>query len=126
MSACSVLQSIQNVSQIIADFLGNPGAFNPSVAADLINQIELIRGAVRELPVNAQRKNDILARLNEAQFILQQNGALGFTVITELLAILQILQLSVLKIQNLRLPCPQGITTVHPSNTFSTLCNFCK
>ena len=126
MSACSVLQNIQNVSQMIADFLGNPGAFNPTVAADLVTQIELIRGAVRELPINALRKNDILARLNEAQFILQQNSALGFTAITELLAVMQILQLSALKIQNLRLPCPQGLTTVHPSNTFSTTCNFCR
>lgn len=126
MSKCSVLQDIQNLLQAIAEFLGNPGAFNPTVAANLITQIELVRGAVRALPINATRKNDILTRLNEAQFILQQNGALGFDAITELLAILQILQISALKIQNLFLPCTQGITTVHPSNTFSTVCNFCQ
>lgn len=126
MSACSVLQNIQNVSQVIADFLANPGAFSPTTAANLIIQIELVKGAVRELPINATRKNDILNRLNEAQFILQQNGALGFTIITELLAILQILQLSALKVQNLCLPCPQGTTTVRPSTTFSTRCNFCQ
>lgn len=126
MSACSALQNIQNISQTIADFLANPGAFNATVAANLVIQIELVKGSVRELPINAIRKNDILNRLNEAQLILQQNGALGFTAITELLAILQILQLSALKIQNLRLPCPQGITTVVPSNTFSTICNFCQ
>jgi hypothetical protein len=123
MSACSALQNIQTISQQISPFLGNPGAFTPAVAASLVTQIELIKGSVRELPINATRKNDILTQLSEAQFILQQNGALGFTAITELLAVLQLLQLSALKIQNLRLSCPQGITTVHPSNTFSTICN---
>ena len=80
--------------------------------ANLVIQIELINGAVRELPINAIRKNDIFSQLAGAQFILQQNGALGFTTITELLAILQIIQLAAFKIQNLRLSCPQGVTTV--------------
>ena len=125
MSACSVLQDIENVSQRVADFLGNRHAFTPEVAADLVIEIEQIRGAVRELPINFRRKNDLLARLNEAQFILRQDGALGFKVLTEILAVLQILQLSAFKVQNLRLPCPQGITTVVSSNTFNTSCNCC-
>ncbi len=126
MSACSVLRDIQNLLQIVSDFLGNPSAFTPTVAANLVTQIELVRGAVRQLPINLVLKNDILARLNEAQFILQQGGALGYDTLTQLLAIIQIIQISGLKVQNLRLPCPQGITIVHPSNTFSTLCNQCN
>jgi hypothetical protein len=126
MSVCSVLRDIQNISQTVADFLGNPNAFTPAVAANLVTQFELVRGAVRELPINFTLKNDILTRLNEAQFILQQNGILGFNTITELLAVLQIITVSALKVQNLRLPCPQGITTVVSSNAFSTICDFCR
>lgn len=126
MSVCSVLQNIQNVSQTIADFLVNPGLFNLTVATNLITQIEIIKGAVRELPINFIRKNDILNRLSEAQLILQQDGALGYTTLTELLAILQILQLSAFKIQNLHLSCPQGTTTVVGATVFSSLCNSCN
>ena len=120
-SACTVLRRIEEVSQAVAEFLGNPAALTPAVAADLINQIELIRGAVRNLPLAAGPKNDILRRLNQAQFILQ-NGTLGLTAIERLLAVLQILQLSAFKVQNRKLPCPQGFVKVHPSGRFNTLC----
>lgn len=120
-SACSVLRRIEEVSQAVAEFLGNPGALTPAVAADLINRIELIRGAVRSLPLAAGAKNDLLRRLNQAQFILQ-NGTLGLSTIERILAVLQILQLSAFKLKNRKLPCPQGFITVHPSNRFNTLC----
>ncbi|NLW60062.1 MAG: hypothetical protein GX073_06945 [Firmicutes bacterium] len=120
-SACSVLRRIEEVSQAVAEFLGNPGALTPAVAADLINRIELIRGAVRSLPLAAGAKNDLLRRLNQAQFILQ-NGTLGLSAIERILAVLQILQLSAFKLKNRKLPCPQGFITVHPSNRFNTLC----
>ncbi|HHW12006.1 MAG TPA: hypothetical protein GXX33_03285 [Firmicutes bacterium] len=120
-SACSVLRRIEEVSQAVAEFLGNPAALTPAVAADLINQIELIRGAVRNLPLASGPKNDLLRRLNQAQFILQ-NGTLGLSAIEQLLAVLQILQLSAFKLKNRKLPCPQGFVVVHPSNRFNTLC----
>lgn len=120
-SACSVLRRIEEVSQAVAEFLGNPGALTPAVAADLINQIKLIRGAVRALPLASGPKNDILRRLNQAQFILQ-NGTLGLSAIDRILAVLQILQLSAFKVKNRKLPCPQGFVTVHPSNRFNTIC----
>jgi len=120
-SACSVLRRIEEVSQAVAEFLGNPGALTPAVAADLINRIELIRGAVRSLPLAAGAKNDLLRRLNQAQFILQ-NGTPGLSAIERILAVLQILQLSAFKLKNRKLPCPQGFITVHPSNRFNTLC----
>lgn len=120
-SACSVLRRIEEVSQAVAEFLGNPGALTPAVAADLINRIELIRGAVRSLPLAAGAKNDLLRRLNQAQFILQ-NGTLGLSAIERILAVLQILLLSAFKLKNRKLPCPQGFITVHPSNRFNTLC----
>ncbi|HHT47699.1 MAG TPA: hypothetical protein GXZ98_00155 [Firmicutes bacterium] len=123
-SACSVLRRIEEVSQAVAEFLGNPGALTPAVAADLITRIELIRGAVRNLPLAAGPKNDLLRRLNQAQFILQ-NGTLGLSDIQRVLAILQILQLSAFKLQNRKLPCPQGFVIVHPSNRFNTLCHCC-
>ena len=123
MSACSVLRSIERVSQLAADFLGNPGAFNSNQAANISREIELIRGAVRNLPLASGPKNDILRRLSEAQFLLA-NGPLG--TVDTLLAVLQILQIAALKVQNRRLPCPQGLVIVHPSNRFSTTCNICR
>ena len=122
-SACSVLRRIEEVSQAVAEFLGNPGALTPAVAADLITRIELIRGAVRNLPLAAGPKNDILRRLNQAQFILQ-NGTLSLSAIERVLSVLQILQLSAFKVKNRRLPCPQGFVKVHPSNRFNTACCF--
>ena len=120
-SACSVLRRIEDVSQAVAEFLGNPGALTRAVAADLINRIELIRGAVRNLPLASGPKNDLLRRLNQAQFILQ-NGTLGISAIEQVLAVMQILQLSAFKLQSRKLPCVQGFVTVHPSNRFNTIC----
>ncbi|HBL36652.1 MAG TPA: hypothetical protein DDZ55_07575 [Firmicutes bacterium] len=120
-SSCSVLRRIENVSQAVAEFLGNPGALTPAIAADLITQIELIRGAVRNLPLASGPKNDILRRLNQAQFILN-NGTLGLSDIERVLSVLQILQLSAFKVNSRKLPCVQGFVTVHPSNRFNTAC----
>jgi hypothetical protein len=121
-SSCSVLRRIENVSQAVAEFLGNPGALTPAVAADLITQIELIRGAVRNLPLASGPKNDILRRLNQAQFILN-NGTLGLSDIERVLSVLQILQLSAFKVSSRKLPCVQGFVAVHPSNCFNTTCH---
>lgn len=121
-SSCSVLRRIENVSQAVAEFLGNPGALTPAVAADLITQIELIRGAVRNLPLASGPKNDILRRLNQAQFILN-NGTLGLSDIERVLSVLQILQLSAFKVSSRKLPCVQGFVAVHPSNRFNTTCH---
>ena len=120
-SACSVLRRIEEVSQEVAEFLGNPSALTPAIAADLSNRIELIRGGVRNLPLASGPKNDILRRLNQAQFILQ-NGTLGLSNIQRILSVLQILQLSALKVSSRKLPCPPGFVTVHPSNRFNTIC----
>jgi hypothetical protein len=120
-SKCSVLQDIANASQIVDSFLSTPAALTPTVAASIINQLLLVQGAVQDLPINAVRKTDILTRLNQAITLL--SGVTGLTGIETILAVSQILQTVALKIENLRLPCSQGITIVHPSNTFSTICN---
>lgn len=120
-SPCAILRNIESVSQIVADFLGNPAAFTSAVAADLSARIEAIRGAVRDLPLAVGPKNDLLRRLNEAQVILSTPGIL--TKVEQLLAVLQILQLSALKVKNRNLPCPPGQVKVFPSNRFSTICN---
>lgn len=122
MSSCSVLRNIERVSQLVADFLGNPAAFTPAQAARLSGEIESVRGSVRNLPLAAGPKNDILRRLSEAQFLLS-SGTLG--TVDTLLAVLQILALAALKVSTRKLPCTQGIVTVHPSNCFSTACRCC-
>lgn len=116
MSVCSVLRNIQNVEQQIAPFLATPAALTPAVAASLVTSIELIKGAVRELPLAFVPKNDILNVLTEAQTILQLNGALGLTSIEQLLSVLQLLDLAALKVRNTNLGCPQGFTTVSSSS----------
>jgi len=123
MSACSVLRRIENVLQEITDFLGNPAAFSQSVANNLSRQIELIRGAVRNLPLAVGPKNDILARLNQAQFLLENND---LSPVELLLAVINILQIAAMKIKGRKLPCPPGFVIVHPSNRHSTICDFCK
>lgn len=125
MSACSVLQAIQNLAQIVDDFLSSPSSLTTSAINNLVLQIELIKGSVQELPINSKRKGDIISRLNQAESILQSTTS-SLRNIERILAVSQILQTVVLKIQNLRLPCPQGKTTVVSSNTFSTICNFCR
>jgi hypothetical protein len=123
-NTCIILNAIENVSQFVADFLANPGSFTTADATFLINEIELVIGSVRELPLNQQRKFDILNRLAEAQVILQ-NGTLGLSQINQLLAVLQILQVAALKVSNRKIPCTQGFTDVRPSNTFNTSCPCC-
>lgn len=120
-SKCSVLQDIANASQIVDSFLSSPASLTPTAAASLVTQLLLVQGAVQDLPLNAIRKTDIINRLNQAIALLQV--AIGLTNIETILAVSQILQTVALKVQNLTLPCPQGITIVHPSNTFSTICN---
>jgi hypothetical protein len=124
--SCSliVLNAIENVSQTVANFLANPALFTATTvnAANLITQIELVIGSVRELPLNAQRKADIINRLTEAEAILQ-NTALGLTPIEQLLTVLQILQLAALKVSDRNIPCVQGFTNASPSNVFNTNCS---
>lgn len=122
-NTCIVLRDIENVSQIIADFLSNPGLLTPASAADLVNQIELINGSVRSLPLAAVIKNDILGRLLQAQIILQTNATDPLSV---LLSVLQILQIAASKVKNNPVPCTGGLTIVHPSNCFSTSCQCCQ
>lgn len=122
MSSCAVLRNIERVSQIVADFLGNPGAFTPAQAARVSAEIESVRGSVRNLPLAAGPKNDILRRLSEAQFLLA-NGPLG--TVDTILAVLQILSIAALKVSNRKLPCTPGKVTVYPSNCFSTICRCC-
>ena len=123
-NTCIVLRAIENVSQLVADFLPNPGLFTTDDAAFLINQIELIAGSVRELPVTPAARADILARLAEIQLILQ-NGTLTLSTIERLLAVLQLLQVVALKVANRKVPCTQGFAEIRPSNVFNTACT-CK
>lgn len=123
MSSCSVLRDIQNVSQQIAPFLSSPGSLTPAIAATLVTSLELVKGAVRALPLAFGPKNDILNVLTEAQTILQLNGSLGLTSAEQLLSVLQLLQLAAFKVENANLPCPQGLVFVTPSNVFNTTCN---
>lgn len=96
MSVTSALQNIETVSQTIADFLTVP-----ITAADItgiINQIELIKGIVREFPIADTRKTDIINRLSQVQIILQ-------TTPLNLTNALTILQLVSLKVENLSINC---------------------
>ncbi|HHU50742.1 MAG TPA: hypothetical protein GXZ36_02825 [Firmicutes bacterium] len=123
MSACSVLRRIENILQQVTDFLGNPAAFTQATADNLSQQIELVRGGVRNLPLARGPKNDILARLNQAQFLLSNNN---LSTVELLLAVINILQVAAMKVKGRKLPCGPGLVTVHPSNRLSTICNFCK
>lgn len=125
MSACAVLRRIEKVSQRVADFLDSPGRLTPSVVNNLLAEIETVIGGVRNLPLSAKEKQKILRHLQEAQAILR-NGRLGLRVVERLLAVVQILQLAGFKIQNKKLPCPQGKVIVFPSNRFSTICAICS
>jgi hypothetical protein len=123
-SKCSVLQNLANVSQDVDSFLSNPAGLTTAVRSTLISEIASLQGAVQDLPLNAIRKADIQNRLTQAITILQ--GGTSLSNIDIILAVSQILQTVALKIENLRLPCNQGVETVHPSNTFSTICNLCN
>jgi hypothetical protein len=122
-SKCSVLQDLATVSQDVDSFLSNPAGLTSTVITTLVNEILSVQGAAQDLPINATRKADIINRLTQAITILQ--GGAGLSNIDIILAVSQILQTVALKVENLVLPCTQGIATIHPSNTFSTICQSC-
>ncbi|TCL62983.1 hypothetical protein EDC14_102237 [Hydrogenispora ethanolica] len=93
-TALSVISSIERLSQSIAALLGNTAAF-PAFRTTLITTFELIKGAVRELPVRFFRQQEILQVLNQAETIV--SGALAITI-QELNTILGLLQLATLKV----------------------------
>lgn len=120
MSSCSAISTIENVSQFIANLIQNPSAFASNLPF-LLQQVELIKGVVRNLPLAAGPKFDILGRLDEVSATLQ-NATLP--VLQRLTIALQLLQLVVLKIQSKCLPCPQG-QTFATTTTFNTSCHKC-
>jgi hypothetical protein len=98
MSVCSATRSLSDLTQLVLDGIqtGNSNLFSQ------INiQIELVKGIIRELPIMATRKNDILFRLDQAQIELQTGVLPGDTAAGLLSAVLQILQVVTLKIQNI-------------------------
>ncbi len=123
-SKCSVLRDLTHLSQLVDDFLSNPGALNNSSVNFLISRFLSVQGAAQALPIKKAKKCDILHRFAQAISILQSRD--GLSNINIILAISQILQTIRLKIEDLCIPCPQGIVTVHPSNTFNTSCKCCK
>lgn len=121
MSSCSILRAIEQAEQQIANFINNPTALTTTQRTRLVSLINSISGAVRELPLRVGPKTDILNRLTQAANLLSTGPATLATI----LAVLQILSLVALKVQTRKLPCPQGIVTVVPSNCFNTICNCC-
>jgi hypothetical protein len=122
-NTCIVLKNIENVAQLVANLIPNPALLPGANTTSLINQLELVIGSVRELPLTAIVKTDIINRFVEAQLILQD---LTLTSIERLLTVLQLLSLTTLKVGDHRVPCSQGLTHIHPSNTFNTICNCCR
>lgn len=120
-NTCTILRRIEKISQKLADLLSRPRSRR---AVDkIINQILLLRGSVRELPIAKKAKRDILNRLAQAQRLLRNDNFNG--AVNRILAVLSILQVVVLKVKNRRVPCAQGLTIVHPSKPFSTICQIC-
>jgi len=122
-NTCIVLRDLENTIQFVTNFLSCPTSLNQIDINALINQIELVSGAVRDLPLAAGIKMDMLHRLHQAQLILQANRA---GALNTLLTVLQILQVVVLKVTNHPVPCVQGQTIAAPSNCFSTSCQCCR
>ena len=120
-NTCTILRRIEKISQKLADLLSRP--ISRRAVDKIINQIRLLIGSVRELPIAKKAKRDILNRLAQALRLLR-NGNLNGAV-TRVLAVLSILQVVILKVQNRRVPCAQGLTIVHPSKPFSTICQIC-
>lgn len=116
-NTCTVVKAIERVSQVIADFLPFQ-KLSPKEVRFLVGQIELVAGAVRELPMNKCRKFDILHRLQEAKRLLKFGAHHG-----TLVAVLQLLQLVALKVSVCKIPCAQGRTIVHPICKFNTACH---
>lgn len=120
-NTCTILRKIEKISQKLADFLSKP--LSQRKAERIFDQLTLLKGAVRELPLAKKPKRDILDRLAQAQRLLR-NGNLNGAV-TRILAVLSILQVVVLKVKSHKIPCAQGLTIVHPSKPFSTICQIC-
>lgn len=120
-NTCTILRRIEKISQKLVDLLSRPASRR---AVDkIINQVRLLKGSVREIPIAKKAKRDILNRLGQALRLLR-NGNLN-TAFARVLAVLSILQVIILKVQNRRVPCAQGLTIVHPSKPFSTVCQIC-
>ena len=120
-NTCTILRRIEKISQRLADLLSRPASRR--TLDKIINQVRLLKGSVRELPIAKKAKRDILNRLGQALRLLR-NGNLN-TAFARVLAVLSILQVIILKVQNRRVPCAQGLTIVHPSKPFSTVCQIC-
>ncbi|MGE5604633.1 MAG: hypothetical protein ACM3YE_02960 [Bacteroidota bacterium] len=120
-NTCTILRRIEKISQKLADLLTRP--LSSRAVDKIINQIRLLKGSVRELPVAKKVKRDILNRLSQALRLLR-NGNLNGAV-TRVLAVLSLLQVVILKVNSHRVPCAQGLTIVHPSKPFSSICQIC-
>jgi hypothetical protein len=120
-NTCTILRKIEKISQKLADFLSKP--LSRRKADRIFDQLTLLRGAVRELPLAKKPKRDILDRLTQAQRLLRDGNLNGAA--TRILAVLSILQVVVLKVKSHKIPCAQGLTIVHPSKPFSTICQIC-
>ncbi len=100
MSTASILRSVVNLSQSVANLLANPALFNTTTATNLLIAVELIRGQVRELPLRFAAKADILGRLDQITAIINSAIAAGFISATQLNSILELLQLVLFKVKS--------------------------
>ncbi len=123
-NTCTILRRIERLSQRVADFLSRPRSLNRSAINRLNDDLELLRGAVRELPLARGPKNDILNRIAQAQRLLRSRHI--EEAIDRILAVLAVLQVVTVKVKSRRIPCAQGLTIVHPSKPFSTICQICN
>lgn len=120
-NTCTILRKIEKISQKLADLLTRHRSGR--TIDKIIDQIRLLKGSVRELPINKKAKKDILNRLSQALKLLRNGNFNGAA--TRVLAVLSILQVVILKVKSHRVPCAQGLTIVHPSKPFSTICQIC-
>lgn len=122
-NTCTILRRIERLSQRLADFLSRPKSLNRSAINRLIDDLEMLRAAVRELPLSRGPKNDILNRIAQAQRLLRNRNI--DEAIDRILAVLAVLQVVTVKVNSHKVPCAQGLTIVHPSKPFSTICQIC-
>lgn len=123
-SKCSVLRDITHLLQKVDSLLMHPNILNSSRGVrKLIDKLRLLEGAIRALPINKGRKRDILHRLRETIALLRKGR---LSNVSTILAISQILLTIRAKVEDLTIPCPQGLTIVHPSNCFNTTCLCCN
>lgn len=120
-NTCTILRKIEKISQKLADLLTRHRSGR--TIDKIIDQIRLLKGSVRELPINKKAKKDILNRLSQALKLLRNGNFNGAA--TRVLAVLSILQVVILKVKSHKVPCAQGLTIVHPSKPFSTICQIC-